>query len=62
MRLVQLMLLLPMVAILNGCVFTKVVTMPMRVGGAVISVIPGVGNTVDDAIDTAADKVDDLPI
>lgn len=62
MRLVQIMLLLPTVVILNGCVFTKVVTMPMRVGGAVISVIPGVGNTVDDAIDTAADKVDDLPI
>ena len=28
---------------LSSCVLTKVVTVPMRVGGAVISVIPGVG-------------------
>jgi len=29
--------------LLSSCVLTKVVTVPMRVGGAVISVIPGVG-------------------
>jgi len=34
----------------------------MRVGGAVISIIPVVGNTAHDGIDTAADTVDDLPL
>ncbi len=34
---------------------------PMRVGGAVASVVPVVGNPVHDAIDTAADAVDSLP-
>lgn len=48
--------------LLQGCVLTKVVTVPMRLGGAVISVIPVVGNTIDDSIDTAADVVDEVPI
>jgi len=34
----------------------------MRVGGALISVLPGVGDGVHEAIDTAADAVDDVPI
>lgn len=34
----------------------------MRIGGAVISVVPGVGNSVDEAIDSAADSVDDIPL
>jgi len=55
-------LLLLVVVLLSGCVFTKVVTVPMRVGGAVISVVPGVGNTVDKAIDKAADEIDDIPL
>lgn len=48
--------------LLQGCVLTKVVTVPMRVGGAVISIIPVVGNTAHDGIDAAADVVDDLPL
>lgn len=46
---------------LNGCFLTKVVTVPMRVGGAVTSIIPGVGDAAHEAIDTAADTVDKLP-
>ena len=46
---------------LSGCLLTKVVTVPMRVGGAVASVVPVVGNPVHEAIDTAADAVDALP-
>lgn len=49
-------------ALLQGCVLTKVATVPMRLGGAVISVVPGVGNSAHDAIDEAAEKVDDIPI
>ena len=46
---------------LSGCFLTKVATVPMRVGGAVASVVPVVGNPVHEAIDTAADAVDALP-
>ena len=45
-----------------GCVLTKVVTVPLRVGGTVISVVPLAGETMHDAIDTAADTIDDIPI
>ncbi len=46
----------------GGCVLTKVVTVPMRVVGAVVSIVPAVGNTADDSIDTVADKMDEFPI
>jgi len=48
--------------LLSSCVLTKVVTVPMRVGGAVISVIPGVGEEIDAAIDETADVIDAVPI
>ncbi|WP_372834855.1 DUF6726 family protein [Pontibacterium sp.] len=51
-----------MAFMLNGCVLTKVVTVPMRVGGAVVSVIPVVGNAADAAIDTTADVIDLVPL
>jgi hypothetical protein len=47
---------------LNGCVLTKVITVPMRVGGAVVSVVPAVGDMAHDAIDEAADQIDDVPL
>ena len=46
---------------LSGCLLTKVVTVPMRVGGAVTSIVPVVGNPAHEAIDKAADAVDALP-
>ena len=48
--------------ILSGCVLTKVVTVPMRITGAVISVIPVVGESVDAGIDQTADAIDLIPI
>ncbi len=48
--------------ILSGCVLTKVVTVPMRITGAVISVIPVVGESVDAVIDQTADVIDLIPI
>ncbi|HIM54346.1 MAG TPA: hypothetical protein EYI82_02530 [Gammaproteobacteria bacterium] len=48
--------------ILSGCVLTKVVTVPMRITGAVISVIPVVGESVDAVIDQTADAIDLIPI
>ena len=68
--------LVALVSSLSGCLLTKLVTMPMRVVGAsaalvgaVISVVPVVGDSVDEAleavdtgIDTAADSVDKVPL
>lgn len=73
---VRLVVLVVLVSSLSGCFLTKLVTMPMRVGGAllavtgaVVSIVPVVGNSIDEAleaadasIDTAADAVDKVPI
>ena len=45
----------------SGCVLTKVVTVPLRVSGAVVSVVPFVGNQIDEVIDQSADLIDELP-
>ena len=58
----KLLLLIVACLLLSGCMATKLVTVPMRVTGAVISVVPGVGNAVDGTIDLAADTVDLAPI
>ena len=57
----RLFLLLVML-VTYGCVITKVVTEPLRVGGAAISVVPWAGEKMHDAIDEAADTIDDIPI
>ena len=56
------MVLLAALSLLSGCVLTKIVTVPMRVVGAVTSIVPVVGNPVHDTIDEAADVVDKVPI
>jgi hypothetical protein len=48
--------------LLSSCILTKVVTVPMRVTGAVISVVPFVGESIDSAIDVTADVIDAVPI
>ena len=58
-RLISLTLL---IVFLSGCVFTKVITVPMRVTGAVVSVIPVVGDGVDNILGTSADIIDAIPI
>ena len=47
---------------LSGCFLTKVVTVPMRIVGAVASVVPVIGDVVDESIETVADAVDDIPL
>lgn len=49
-------------SVLSGCFLTKIVTVPMRLVGALVSIIPVAGNTGNKAIQTAADTVDDVPI
>lgn len=58
-RLIALSLL---ILFLSSCVFTKVVTVPMRVTGAVVSVIPIVGDGVNSALGASADVIDAIPI
>lgn len=59
---IRIVLIGGMLLMLQGCVLTKLVSVPMRVTGAVVSIVPGVGNTVHSGIDSAADAVDDVPI
>ena len=47
---------------LSGCVLTKLVTVPMRVTGSVISVIPVVGDGIDEVLEQSADVIDAMPI
>ena len=47
---------------LSSCVFTKVVTVPMRVTGAVISVIPVVGDGINSALGVSANVIDAISI
>ena len=47
---------------LSGCVLTKVVTVPMRVTGSVISVLPVIGDPIDDILGYSAYVIDNIPI
>ena len=58
-RLIALSLL---ILFLSSCVFTKVVTVPMRVTGAVVSVMPLVGDGVNSVLGASADVIDAIPI
>lgn len=62
MKLYKITAILLLALTLNGCVLTKLVTVPMRVVGAVVSIVPVAGNTIHDGIDEAADIVDEVPI
>jgi len=62
MKFFNLLLIASMLFLLSGCFLTKIVTVPMRIGGAVISVIPVVGNSAHDAVDQAAEVVDEIPL
>jgi len=53
------LLLLMLVAVATpGCIAKKVISLPLRVTGAVVSVVPLVGGVTHDAMDAAADTID----
>ena len=58
----RLISLTVLIVFLSGCISTKIVTVPMRVTGAVVSVIPVVGDGVNNVLDTSADVIDAIPI
>jgi hypothetical protein len=62
MNLIRFLFIMALAVQSSGCVLTKIVTVPMRVVGAIVSIVPVAGNTVHDAVDEAADTVDDIPI
>ena len=57
----SIFILIMIVFFQNGCFLTKIITVPMRVSGAVVSIVPGIGETIHDSIDKTAETVDDLP-
>ena len=62
MRILSLALALSALLSGQGCVLTRAVTMPMRVGGAVLTIIPVAGDLAHEAIDEAAEAIDDIPL
>ena len=62
MKQLKFILLLYIILFANGCLLTKIVTVPMRVTGAVISIIPVAGDAAHDVIDGSADAVDKVPL
>jgi Family of unknown function (DUF6726) len=61
MRFLRALCLLIGTILLSGCFLTKLVTVPMRVVGAVTSIVPVAGDVAHGTIDEAADAVDKLP-
>ena len=62
MKVIRFLMFLVVMSFLSGCVLTKIFTVPMRLGGAVVSIVPVLGNPAHDSIDTAAESVDKVPI
>ena len=62
LKAVQLALFCLLALQISGCVLTKVVTVPLRLGAAVISIVPVAGNSAHDAIDDAAETIDEVPL
>ena len=58
----KVLVLIILSQLLSGCFFTKLASVPLRIGGAIISVAPVVGNSAHDAIDKVADTIDEAPI
>ncbi len=46
----------------SGCVLTRLVTMPMRVVGGAVTIVPVAGDAAHKTIDESADLVDEIPI
>jgi hypothetical protein len=62
MRIVMFFCTLMLLSLLTGCMATKVVTIPMRVAGEVVGLVPVVGGVAEGAVDTAAFAVDLVPL
>lgn len=61
MRILNLVVVAAAASCLSGCLLTKLVTVPMRVTGAVASIVPVAGDAAHKVVDEAASTVDKLP-
>ena len=62
MKHIQRLVILTLICMFTtNCLLTKIVTVPMRVVGAAVSIIPSAGDAAHDAIDAGADVIDKLP-
>ena len=57
----KLFIIIIVALFISGCVLTKVITVPLRVSGAVASGVPFIGNKIDEVVDKSADLIDELP-
>ncbi len=63
MRKLRIVMLVATIAMLSsGCVLTRIVTMPMRAVGGILTIIPVAGDAAHTAIDESADIIDKVPI
>ena len=62
MRIVMFLFTLMLLSLLTGCLATKVVTIPMRIAGEVVGLVPVVGGVVEGAIDSTAFTADLVPL
>ena len=62
MRFFRIFCLLLASVLLTGCFLTKTVTVPMRLVGSVVSIVPVAGGAAHEVIDGAAWAVDKVPL
>lgn len=62
MRIVMFLFTLILLSFLTGCMATKVVTIPLRVAGEVVGLVPVVGGVAESAVDSTAFAVDLVPL
>ena len=62
MRVIIILFTLMLLLFLTGCMATKVVTIPMRVAGEVVGLVPLVGGIAEGVVDTTAGAVDLIPL
>ncbi len=60
-RLGIILTVLTLLSVGQGCLLTRVATVPMRVGGAVLTIIPVAGDAVHESLDEAASVIDEAP-
>ncbi|NOY81519.1 MAG: hypothetical protein GXP31_11015 [Kiritimatiellaeota bacterium] len=52
---------LALLSVGQGCLLTRVATVPMRVGGAALTIIPYAGDAAHETLDEAASVIDEAP-
>ena len=57
----KLFVIIVVAIFISGCILTKLITVPLRVSGSLVSGVPFVGNQIDEVIDQSADLIDELP-